>query len=121
MDATKAHESEGASSIGTWARRELNQDAGLTRQMVRAAATFRDLPAVGEAARAGAIGFGHVNSFTYVLKHVGVEATRQLEEPLLDLAETVAPAELFAPGVERNHPSGEARRPGRGERQRTAE
>ena len=53
---------------------------------MRAAATLRDLPAVGEAARAGAIGFGHVNSFTYALKHVGVDATRQLEGPLLEVA-----------------------------------
>ena len=96
MDETKAHEAEGASSIGTWARRELNQDAGLTRQMVRAARTFRDLPAVGEAARSGRVGFGHVNSFTYALRHVGIEQTRQLEAPLLELAERVAPSELHA-------------------------
>jgi hypothetical protein len=96
MDATKSHEAEGASSIGTWARRELHQDAGSTRQMVRAAATIRDLPAVGEAARSGRIGFWHVNSFTYALKHIGVRETRQLEEPLMELAEHVAPAEFHA-------------------------
>ena len=73
MDAAREHEADGASSIVTWARRELNQDAGVTRQMVRAAATFRDLPAVGEAARSGVISFEHVNSFTYALSHVGVE------------------------------------------------
>ena len=94
MDETKAHEVEGASSIGTWARRELRQDAGLTRQMVRAARTFRELPEVGEAARSGRIGFGHVNTFTYALKHVGIEETRQLEAPLLELAERTAPSEL---------------------------
>ncbi len=71
MDATKAHEADGASSIGTWARRELGQDPGLTRQMVRAAATCRDLPLVGAAARSGRLSFDHVNSFTYALKHVG--------------------------------------------------
>ena len=36
-NAAKDHEADGASSIATWARRELRQDAGLTRQMVRAA------------------------------------------------------------------------------------
>ena len=96
MDATKAHEGEGASSIGTWARRELHQDAGLTRQMVRAAQTFRDLPAVAEAARSGVISFEHVTSFTYALKHVGVAETRLIEEPLLEVAKHAAPSEFHA-------------------------
>jgi len=96
IDRTRSHEAEGASSIGTWARRELNQDAGLTRQMVRAAATFRDLPAVAEAARSGSISFEHVTSFTYALKHVGVAETRLIEEPLLDVAKHVTPSELHA-------------------------
>ena len=59
--------------------------------MVRAASTFRDLPAVGEAARAGAISFEHVTSFTYALKHLGVAETRLIEEPLLEVAKHVAP------------------------------
>lgn len=96
MDESKEHEAEGASSIGTWARRELHQDAGLTRQMVRAASTFRDLPAVGEAARSGAISFEHVTSFTYALKHVGIDETRLIEEPLLEVAKHVAPSEFHA-------------------------
>jgi hypothetical protein len=96
MDAAKEHEAEGASSIGTWARRELTQDAGRTRLMVRAAATFTDLPAVGEAARAGLISFEHVNSFTYALRHIGVEQTRLIEQPLLDVALHAAPKEFHA-------------------------
>ena len=96
MDESKEHEADGASSIGTWARRELHQDAGLTRQMVRAAATFRDLPAVGAAARSGSISFEHVNSFTYALKHIGVEQIRRLEAPLLEVAGQVAPGEFHA-------------------------
>ena len=96
IDESKAHEAAGASSIGTWARRELNQDAGLTRQMVRAGRTFRDLPKVAEAARRGEIGFGHVNSFTYALKHVGHDETRLMEEPLLETAEALPPAEFHA-------------------------
>lgn len=94
MDETKAHEAEGASSIGTWARRELHQDAGLTRQMVRAARTFRELTSVGEAAQRGEISFAHVNSFTYALKHVGVDETRLIEGPLLDVAKHVSPGEF---------------------------
>src|SRR5687767_11684813 len=96
MDESREHEAEGASSIGTWARRELGQDAALTRQMVRAASTFRDLPTVGEAARAGLISFGHVTSFTYALRHVGVEESRLLEEPLLELAKRASPGEFHA-------------------------
>ncbi len=96
MDEAREHEAEGASSIGTWARRELHQDAGLTLQMVRAAATFRALPAVGEAARSGAISSDHVKSFSYALKHVGVEETQLIEAPLLEVATHVAPSEFHA-------------------------
>ena len=60
----------------------------MTRQMVRAAATFRDLPVVGEAARSGVISFEHITSFTYALSHVGVGETRLIEEPLLEFAKT---------------------------------
>jgi hypothetical protein len=96
MNAAKEHETDGASSIGTWGRRELRQDAGLTRQMVRAASTFRELPAVGEAARSGVISFEHVTSFTYALKHVGVTEARLIEEPLLEVAKHLTPGELHA-------------------------
>jgi hypothetical protein len=96
MEATRAHEADGASSISTWARRELSQDASLTRQMVRAGRTYRDLPEVGEAARRGEISFAHVNSFTYALKHIGAEQTRLIEQPLLDVALHVSPQEFHA-------------------------
>ena len=101
MEESREHEVEGASSIVTWARRELHQDAGATRQMVRAGRTFRDLPAVAEAARAGAISFEHVTSFTYALKHIGVEETQLIEEPLLEVAQTCC-----AVGVPRQGPAG---------------
>jgi hypothetical protein len=96
MDAAREHEAEGASSIVTWARRELHQDAGVTRQMVRAAATFRDLPVVGEAARAGLISFEHITSFTYALRHIGIGDTQLIEEPLLEFAKSVSPSEFHA-------------------------
>lgn len=96
MNESREHEAEGASSIGTWARRELSQDAALTRQMVRAATTFRELPTVGEAARSGLISFDHVTSFTYALRHIGVDETRLIEAPLLEVATHVAPSEFHA-------------------------
>ena len=96
MAESREHEVEGASSIVTWARRELGQDAGRTRQMVRAGATLRDLSAVAEAARSGTISLEHVTSFTYALKHVGVEETRLIEEPLLEVAQHAAPSEFHA-------------------------
>ena len=96
MHESREHEAEGASSIGTWARRELNQDASMTRQMVRAATTFRDLPAVGAAARSGLISFEHVQSFTYALRHIGVDQTQLIEAPLLEFATHVAPSEFHA-------------------------
>ena len=96
MHEAREHEAEGASSIGTWARRELHQDAATTRHMVRAAATLRNLPNVAGAARAGLISFDHLRSFTYALKHLGVEETRLIEDALLDVAEHVAPGEFHA-------------------------
>ena len=43
IDETKAHEAEGCASVRTWAARELGLDTDVTRQMVRASATMRDL------------------------------------------------------------------------------
>jgi hypothetical protein len=64
--------------------------------MVRAATTFRDLPAVAQAAREGVISFDHVTSFTYALKHIGLRETRLIEAPLLEAAREVAPSEFHA-------------------------
>lgn len=96
IDEAKLHESEGASSVATWARRETGTDAGVTRRRVRAGATFKELPSVAEAAKAGRLTEQHVDSFTYALKHVGAEQTRLLEQPLLELAVTLSPIEFHA-------------------------
>ena len=93
---TKAHETDGAPSITVWAARELGQDPKVTRQMVRAARTMRDLPAFGAAARAGRLSHDHVNAMTYALKHVGHEETITNEGDLLTVATSVPPRELFA-------------------------
>lgn len=96
IDATKAHEHEGAASVSTWAARELRQDAKLTRQMVRAARTMRELPTVGAAAHAGRVSVDQVHAFTYALKHVGHDETVNVDAELRTLAEHKTPSELFA-------------------------
>lgn len=73
MEATKAHELEGASSITVWARREIGQDAAVTRAQVKAAATMTTLPKAGEAARDGQMALRHLESFTYALAHIDAE------------------------------------------------
>ncbi|HUP99555.1 MAG TPA: DUF222 domain-containing protein, partial [Aeromicrobium sp.] len=96
IDATKAHEVEGAASVATWARRELRQDPATTRQMVRAAKTMRVLPKIGAAAHAGSVSIDQVHALTYGLKHVGHEETVEVEEELLTVTEHQSPTELFA-------------------------
>ena len=94
IDETRAHEAEGAASVSTWAVRELGQDVSLTRQLVKASATMRDLPTIREAARAGLASQAHVNALTYGLKHVG-EQTRELEQDLTQVAVAASPRDLF--------------------------
>ena len=96
MDATKAHEFDGAASIATWAARELRQDAVTTRQMVHASRTMRDLASTGAAAHTGSLSLDHVHAMTFSLKHVGHDVTVQAEKALLNLASMTTPSELFA-------------------------
>jgi hypothetical protein len=95
IEATKAHETEGCASVGTWAARELGQDPGRTRQMVRAARTMRDLPSIGAAAHAGDVSLDHLHACTYGLKHVGHDHVTALEPEVLDVAVAHPPRELF--------------------------
>ena len=95
MDATKAHESEGAPSVAAGAARELCQDVKVTRQSVRAARTMRELPSFGDAARAGRLSAEHVNAMTYALKHVGAAETTANEAELLTVASNTSPRHLF--------------------------
>jgi len=96
IEATKAHEAEGCASVATWAARELGQDPGRTRQIVRAAKTMRHLPAIGAAAHAGDVSLDHVHACTYGLKHVGHDHVTVLEPELLDAAVAATPRDLFA-------------------------
>src|SRR5689334_6088033 len=86
IDETNAHETEGCASVTTWAARELRQDPGTTRQMVRAAKTMRDLPSVGAAAHDGRVSVDHVHACTYGLQHVGHDQTGALEHEVLEVA-----------------------------------
>ena len=95
IDQTKAHEAEGAASVATWAARELHQDPGTTRQMVKAARTMRDLPSFGDAAHRGVLNGDHISAITYSLKHVGHDQTCVLEPDLLAAAVQNPPRELF--------------------------
>jgi hypothetical protein len=96
IDATRAHESEGAASVATWAVRELRQDPKVTRRMVRAARTMRDLSTVGAAAHAGQVSMEQVHAFRYALMHVGRDETIALDRELAILADHKTPSELFA-------------------------
>ena len=73
LEESREFELDGASSLTTWARRELRLDAVESKKLVRAATTMRDLPAVGEAAAEGRIRLDHVAVFSYGAKHVGTE------------------------------------------------
>ena len=95
IDESKAHEAEGCASVATWARRELNQDPGATRQMVRASRTMRQMPSIAAAAHAGKVSLDHVHACTYGLKHVGHDETVALEPEIVDVATKNTPRDLF--------------------------
>jgi hypothetical protein len=95
IDASKAHAAEGCASVATWGRRELGQDPGTTRQMVRAARTMREMPSIAAAAHAGRISLDHVHACTYGLKHVGHDETIALQPQILDVATKNTPRDLF--------------------------
>lgn len=96
LDATGAPEREGCASVATWAAREFHQDAGLTRQMVRAATTMRELPSIGACAHAGTVSLEHLNALSYALRHCDAEQVIANEEDFTTLAEGMTPADLFA-------------------------
>jgi hypothetical protein len=95
IDESKAHESEGCASVATWAARELHQDPGTTRQMVRASRTMRHLPKIAAAAQAGKVTVDHVHACTYGLKHVGHDEITALEPEVLKVALDHTPRDLF--------------------------
>jgi hypothetical protein len=95
VDASGGHLGEGCASVATWAAREFRQDVGMTRQMVRAAKTMRELPTVGASARAGFVSLEHIHALTYALKHCDRNQVIANEADLRVLAEGMKPRELF--------------------------
>jgi len=95
IDTSGGHLAEGFASVATWAARELHQDVGTTRQMVRAAKTMRELPTIGASAHAGFISLEHIHALTYALKHCDRTQVIANEADLRVLAEGMKPNELF--------------------------
>ena len=94
MEAMRAHESEGAASITVWARREIHQDAGITRGQVRSVSMTRTLHQVREAALHGRIGMRHLQSFTYAIAHCGAGQVFQRESEMVDAAVASTPKDF---------------------------
>jgi len=94
LEESRGYVAEDASSVTTWARRELRQDASATRQLIRAAGTMRELSEVGEAARAGRISIDHVARFSFALAHVDQVEVRRLETHLVAVALLHPPSRL---------------------------
>ena len=94
LETSRDYELDGASSITTWARKELRLDAAETRKLTRAAAAMTMLPAVAESAEQGRIRIDHVAVFSYGLKHIGTKTIREAEEWLLPVALTHEPRTL---------------------------
>ncbi len=94
LEESREFELDGASSVTTWARMELRLDARQTKALVRAAATMRNLPAIGAAAAEGRIRLEHVAVFSYGMKHIGATLVEQSEHWLLDVAAQHEPAAL---------------------------
>lgn len=94
LETTGGHVAEDAPSVRVWARRELRQSAIETGQMLRAAEAMRQLPQVGESARAGRMGLEHLKRFTFALAHVDNDAVRAIETELVAVAERHEPARV---------------------------
>jgi hypothetical protein len=86
LSATKDYEIDGASTLNAWVRNQLHVNAGQATQLVKNVAALRDLPLVGEAARAGLISAEHVRAFVYGLRHVGMEPMLQHQDVLVEVA-----------------------------------
>ena len=94
MEATRAHESDGASSITVWARREIHQDAGATRTQVRSVATTGTMAQVRQAALEGRLSIPHLQSFTYGITHCGAGQILGRETEMVDAAVSSTPKDF---------------------------
>ncbi len=94
MEATRAHESDGASSITVWARREIHQDAGATRAQVRSVNTTRTMLQVRQAALEGRLSVRHLQSFTYGIAHCGAGQIFGRETAMVEAAVSSTPKDF---------------------------
>jgi len=94
IERTGAHLGEDATSVVTWARRDLRLEAGDTRARLRAGEALAQLPRAAEAFRAGEIALEHVKVLDFGMRHVGVDETVQLDEHLTKVAKAFPPGRL---------------------------
>jgi hypothetical protein len=94
MDATRAHESDGAASVTVWARREIQQDAGTTRAQVRSVSMTRTMHQVREAALEGRLSQRHLQSFTYAITHCGAGQVFLRETEMVEAATSSTPKDF---------------------------
>ncbi|WP_068124180.1 DUF222 domain-containing protein, partial [Nocardioides massiliensis] len=93
---TNGFEDEGASTVTTWARRELRIDAAETARLRRTTRVTSVMSKVATAAAAGRLRTEHLNVFAFGLKHIGVEKMLAAEEALVDYAVTHEPGGLMS-------------------------
>ena len=93
--ASKDYEIDGASTINAWVRNQLHLNSGQATQLVKNVTALRDLPLVGDAARAGLISADHVRAFVYGLRFVGLEPMLQFQHVLVEVAVEREPGALF--------------------------
>jgi hypothetical protein len=94
MEATRAHESEGAASVTVWARREIQQDAGITRAQVRSVQMTHTMHQVRQAAIEGRLSQRHLQSFAYAIAHCGAGQVFLRETEMVAAATTSTPKDF---------------------------
>jgi hypothetical protein len=94
MDATGARECEGAASVTVWARREICQDAHVTRAQVRSICLTRTMHQVREAAATGQLAMAHLRSFAYAVAHCGAGQVFTRETEMVQAATSSTPKDF---------------------------
>jgi hypothetical protein len=83
-----------ASSTLAWLRHFCHLASGDASAHVRTARILPDLPDTQAAFDAGEIGFRHADSLALLARQTSVEAVREVEAPLLELAKAAEPGQL---------------------------
>lgn len=94
IESTGAHVGEDATSVVTWARREVRLEAADTKARLRAHEALADLPHAALAFRAGEIALEHVKVLDFGMRHVGVDETVRMDEHLTKVAKAFPPGRL---------------------------